>query len=213
VRELFYRGVRTLGTVVFRLASRPLILHPERAAMPGPYLLAANHESHFDAALLIAATPRVICWLSIVELFQHPLSRWFLRAMLAAPLDRSRPDATTVRAILRHLRCGRVVGLFPEGNLRAGPDSVLAGGALRDGIARLAEIGRVPVLPCVVAGGHAFGRWPAWLPLFRTRWAVAFGEPIHLPENPDRTAARQAFHSELAAALRQLHGEVARHAS
>jgi 1-acyl-sn-glycerol-3-phosphate acyltransferase len=211
VSEAFYNTIRLVGGAVFRVASRPLILHPERAARPGAYLLAANHESPFDAALLIAATPRVIYWLSIVELFRNPFTRWFLSSMLAAPLDRSRVDSTTVRTIARHLRAGRVVGLFPEGGVRTGDASVLAGGSLKDGVARIAELARVPVLPCVVLGGRKFHRWPNWLPLFRTRWAVAFGEPIELPRGGDREAARRDFIRELEHALRRLRDEIQAH--
>jgi 1-acyl-sn-glycerol-3-phosphate acyltransferase len=211
VSELFYKSIRLLGSAVFRVASRPLILHPERAARPGAFLLAANHESPFDAALLIAATPRVIYWLSIVELFRHPYTRWFLSSMLAAPLDRSRVDTTTVRIITRHLRAGRVVGLFPEGGVRAGTDSVLAGGSLKEGVARIAELARVPVVPCVVLGGTKFHRWTNWLPLFRTRWAVAFGEPIELPRGGARVSARRDFTHAIETALRRLRDEIQAH--
>lgn len=206
--ELFYKVVRFTGRGVFRVASRPLILHRERAARPGAYLLAANHESAFDSALLIAATPRVIYWLSIVEIFRHPFARWFLSSMLAAPLDRSRTDTITTRRIARHLRAGRVVGLFPEGGLRTGEDSVLRGGKLKDGIARLAELARAPVLPCVVIGGSRFRSWQSWLPLFRTRWAVAFGEPLFLDPNLDRPTARAELLRRLEQSLRALHQEV-----
>ena len=209
--EVFYKTIRLLGSAVFRIASRPLILHPERAAQPGAFLLAANHESPFDAALLIAATPRVIYWLSIVELFRHPFTRWFLSSMLAAPLDRSRADTTTVRIIARHLRAGRVVGLFPEGGVRTDNASVLASGLLKDGVARIAELARVPVLPCVVLGGRKFHRWTNWLPLFRTRWAVAFGEPIDIPRSSDRESARRDFTHALEQALRRLHDEIHDH--
>ncbi len=209
--ELFYKSIRLVGSLVFRVASRPLILHRERAARPGAFLLAANHESPFDAALLIAATPRVIYWLSIVELFRNPFTRWFLSSMLAAPLDRSRADTTTVRIITRHLRAGRVVGLFPEGGMRTGDTSVLAGGSIKDGVARIAELAGVPVLPCVVLGGRKFHRWTNWVPLFRTRWAVAFGEPIHLPRSSDREAARRDFTQALEFAMRRLRDEIRAH--
>ncbi len=206
--ELFYKAVRFVGSAVFCVASRPLVLHRERAARAGAFILAANHESVFDVALLITATPRVIYWLSIVELFQNPLSRWFLSSMLAAPLDRSRVDTATMLTITRHLRAGRVVGLFPEGGVRTGADSVLRSGALKDGIAKLAELSRVPVLPCVVSGGTQFHAWTSWLPLCRTRWAVAFGEPIALEPASSREAAREALLARLAAALRELRQEI-----
>lgn len=206
--ELFHRAVRLAGRGVFRIASRPLILHAERAARTGAYLLVANHASPFDAALLIAATPRVIRWLSIREIFRHPLAGWFLRSILALPLDRSRVDTMTMRRVTRALAAGRIVGMFPEGGVRHGADSVLRGGRIKDGIAKLAELGDVPVLPCVVIGGARFRRWTSWLPLARTRWAVAYGEPLFLNRETDRATARAALAAAIERSLRALHEEV-----
>jgi 1-acyl-sn-glycerol-3-phosphate acyltransferase len=204
--EVFYKLVRLTGSAVFRLASAPRILHAERARRPGAYILAANHRSPYDAALLIASTPRVIYWLSIVEIFRHPLARWFLRGIGAEPLDRSRVDTRTVRSVVRNLRAGRVVGIFPEGRMRAGADSVLSGGAIDDGVCKLAQLARVPVLPCVVLGGEKFAHRKSWRPLGRTRWAVAFGEPIF-----PREGSATAMADEITLALRALHAEVAGH--
>ena len=67
MNEPYYRAVRMVGSAIFGIASRPIILHEEQAARPGAWLLASNHESPFDAALLILATPRPISWLSITE--------------------------------------------------------------------------------------------------------------------------------------------------
>lgn len=201
MRAWFYKTVWLLGYPGLRLASAPRILHRERARRPGAYLLAANHQSPFDVVLLMAATPRVIWWVSIVELFQRPLARWFLSALGAMPLDRSRRDPRTVRRIVAHLRAGRVVGIFPEGRLRQSGDSVLRGGSIDEGVCRLAQLARVPVLPCVALGGGQFWRWRRWVPFARTRWAVAFGEPIF----PQADTAAMA--GEITRALRGLAAE------
>jgi 1-acyl-sn-glycerol-3-phosphate acyltransferase len=207
--ELFYKTVRLVGGAIFRIASAPQILHAERARRSGAYLLAANHTSAFDAPLLIAATPRVIYWLSIAELFRNPFTRWFLTAIGASPLDRSKVDTMTVRAILWHLRAGRVVGIFPEGGVREGDDSVLRRGTFDEGVCKLAQLASAPVLPCVVLGSEKFRRWMSWLPFARTRWVVAFGEPVFPREEPDRASARAAMVKEITLALRALHAEVA----
>jgi 1-acyl-sn-glycerol-3-phosphate acyltransferase len=207
--ELFYRTVRTFGSAVFRVASAPVILHAERAARDGAYLLAANHTCAYDAPLLIAANPRTVYWLSIVELFRHPLSRWFLTAVGALPLDRSKADTVTVRRLTRLLAAGEVVGIFPEGGVRHDENSVLHSGSIESGICRLAQLAGVPVLPCVVLGAEKFRRWTNWLPGARTRWAVAFGEPIRPRVEPDRMTARAAMAEEIARALRALHLEAA----
>jgi 1-acyl-sn-glycerol-3-phosphate acyltransferase len=207
VSEFFYRAVRCVGTAVFRIASQPRIIHAERARRPGAYLLASNHESAFDAPLLVAATPRVIYWLSIVEIFRHPAARWFLSSMEATPLDRSRADTTTVRRMVRHLRQGRVVGIFPEGGLKTGEDSALKQGSIHEGVCRLAMLARAPVIPCVVLGGGKFTRWTRWLPGAGTRWAVAFGEPIFPRQDSDRDSACKALAAEITLALRALSSE------
>jgi 1-acyl-sn-glycerol-3-phosphate acyltransferase len=207
--ERFYKVVRLIGSRIFWHASVPRILHPERAAREGAYLLAANHLSPYDAPLLIATTPRVIHWLSIVEIFRNPFVGWFLRGVGAEPLARGKGDTRTVRAIVRHLRNGEVVGIFPEGAMREGTTSVLDGGAIQEGVCKLAQIARVPVVPCVVLGGSKFSRWTCWLPGARTRWAVAYGEPIFPCEAADRAERCAAMAAELTNSLRALQAEVA----
>lgn len=202
--ETFYRAVRVIGGAIFRIASRPRILHRERALRPGAYLLAANHDSVFDAPLLIAATPRIIYWLSIVEIFRHPAARWFLSAMNASPLDRSRVDTTTVRAMIRQLRSGKVVGIFPEGGLKHGEASVLEKGSIHEGVCHIAQLARVPVLPCVVLGGAKFTRWTRWLPGAGTRWCIVYGEPIFPKVDGDRDTASATMAEEITLALRAL---------
>jgi len=207
--EQFHRTVRFIGRTVFRLASTPKILHLERARLTGAYLLAANHAAVYDAPLIIAATPRVIYWLSVVEIFRHPLSRWFLNAFGALPLDREKVDTMTMRKVVRLLDAGQVVGIFPEGGLRNDEDTVLRSGRIDSGVCKLAQLAKVPVLPCVVLGGEKFYRWTNWLPGARTRWAVAFGEPILPRSEPDRVTAQAAMAEEITLALRALSVEAA----
>lgn len=206
---LFYRTVRTIGSAVFRLASAPRVLHLERVPLTGPYLLAANHTCAYDAPLLIAVTPRIIHWLSIVEIFRHPLSGWFLNSFGALPLDRGKVDTVTVRKLTRLLKSGEVVGIFPEGGVRQNEASVLASGGIDGGICKLAQLAGVPILPCVVLGAEKFRRWTSWLPGARTRWAVAFGEPIPPRNQPGAAAARAVMAEEITHALRVLRAEVA----
>ena len=205
--EGFYRAVRAFGRMVFRIASKPRIIHAERAQRQGAYLLAANHESAFDAALLIAATPRVIYWLSIVEAFRHPFSRWFLTSMKASPLDRSKVDTVTMRRIMRHLREGKVVGIFPEGGLKRGDDSVLRRGSINEGVCKISHLARAPILPCVVLGGENFSHWRRWLPGAGARWTVIFGEPIFPHGGEDRDAACGKMVQDITLALRALFEE------
>lgn len=145
-------------------------------------LLAANHRSAYDCMLMMGSTWRVIRWVSAVEVSLGPWRRFFAWIGVI-PLDRAKKDTRAVREMIRLMRGGEIVGIFPEGALRTGPEAVTSGGPLNENSCRLAELAGAPVVPCAVAGGEKFSRWTSWLPFSRTRWAVHFGEP--LPPGPD----------------------------
>lgn len=132
--------------------------------------------------LMMGSTWRIIRWVSAVEVSLGPWRRFF-RWIGVIPLDRSKRDTKAVRQMVGLMRGGEVVGLFPEGGLRTGPDAVTSGGPLNENLCRLAQLANVPVVPCAVAGGEKFSHSMAWLPLKATKWAVHFGEP--LPPGPD----------------------------
>lgn len=195
MKNKFYFLVYALGIGPMWLSSSPVILHRERSRRAGAYILAANHLSPYDVACLIKETPRVLSFVSVTELFRHPLSRWFLSNMGAFPLDRWRPDSGTVRIILDRLKSGRAVGMFPEGNIRTPETSVFNGGKIKVGVARIARLADVPIIPCVVLGARGYHRALNWLPLRRTRYGINYGEPIVLRD--DAEAEPQAFEQRL----------------
>lgn len=136
------------------------------------------------------ATRRRIDFLSIRELMDKPLVGWFFRSLNAMPLDRGRIDAVTIRQVVKRLKRGRVVGIFPEGGFRKARASVLKGGSFRSGIGRIAQLADVPIVPVAILDTSNFRPWTSWLPLRRTRFAVAFGEPIHLRLDLEKKEAR-----------------------
>jgi 1-acyl-sn-glycerol-3-phosphate acyltransferase len=212
VSDLFYKTVRLLGLPPFLVSARPVVLHAERARRNGPYILAPNHLSPYDVPCLIKETPRVLDFVSIVEVFRNPLVAWFYGNMGAMPLDRSRVDPVTTRAILARLATGRVVTMFPEGRIQDDAGSVLNGGTIRHGVFRLARTAAVPILPCVILGTRAYHHFNAWLPLRRTVFGINYGEPLFPNESWDdpKTPERQLrdaycqLHRELLEAMKDL---------
>ncbi len=174
----------------------------------GPFLLASNHRSHFDPPLLTWAVGRWIDWAAMVELFRHrPLARYW-NALAVIPVDRSRLDRRAAVTALRRLRGGRVVGIFPEGGIRTGGDSVLAGAGLDAGACRLAVAAGVPLLPAVISGSEQMYQAGGWLfPRRAFDVRVCFGAPL-VPsggQGSDKAAA-EALNLRLAEVLRGLAG-------
>jgi 1-acyl-sn-glycerol-3-phosphate acyltransferase len=208
VSDLFYNFIWLVGSHPFLLSSRTVVLHRERLKRPGGYILASTHLSEFDVAVLIVKSPRKLDWVSIVEVFRKPFVGWFYGSMNAFPLDRSRPDSPTVRVILDRLARGRVVAMFPEGNIRTPETSVLNGGHFKPGVARIAQLADVPVVPCVVLGAGAYTRVKSWLPIKRVRWGINIGEPLTVRKDLDKHEATTEFGDRLRSAYLELHEEL-----
>lgn len=206
--DLFYSFVHAVGSPIFWGSSRPVLMHAERTNRPGPFIIAANHHSPYDVPLIIRHSRRKLDFVSIVEVFRHPFVRWFYGSMGAFPIDRSQPDGPGVRTILDRLKRGRVVALFPEGTIRRPEASVTHGGKFRPGVARLAQMAGVQILPCVVVNSGVYARVSSWLPLRRIRYGIIFGEPISIQTDLDKTAAVAALESELKDAFIRLYGEL-----
>jgi 1-acyl-sn-glycerol-3-phosphate acyltransferase len=182
------------------------VLHRERSASSGRWILAANHISHFDPPLLSIASRRKVDWMAMAELFSHSWAASWLRSVDAFPVNRSRADRAAVRTALERLGQDHVVGMFPEGGIRDGASSALGGAALRSGIGALAQLSGAPVVPCVILGSDRLYCPKRWLPLRRTPVWIAFGEAISCAGR-DRQA-RQEFESAITQKLRGLADEL-----
>jgi 1-acyl-sn-glycerol-3-phosphate acyltransferase len=181
------------------------VLRPENANLDSAFLLAANHISHFDPPVISAVVSRKIDWMAMAEFFPVPLLGSFLRAVDAFPADRDRADRATIRAALKRLKTGRIVGIFPEGGIRDGARSVLEGAGLRSGAAALAHMAEVPIVPCVILGTDRLYARKSWLPLRRTPIWIAFGDPIPHGTGLDKVTARARTEAQLAAAFQSLY--------
>lgn len=144
---------------------------PER----GPAVVAANHPSYLDPALLSLRVKRPIRFMAWDALFKVPLLGAMMRAFGAFPVDvrpgQGREAFARAKALIEQ---GEVVGLFPEGKRsRTG----WLEPALREGAARLAWETGAPLVPASIAG--AYRAWPHHQTLPRpARIKLRFHAPI-----------------------------------
>ncbi len=171
-----------MGRPPWYAASSRTLLHADRVPRSGPAIIAPNHLSPFDIPALMGAAPRPLDFVSIPELMNRPLVGQLFRGMNAFPLDRGRPDAAAVRTFLQRLEAGRIVVVFPEGRIRKPEHSILNGHPINPNIVRLGRLSGAPIIPCVLLGTARFWHPLAWLPTGQTRYAVAFGEGIHVTD-------------------------------
>ena len=199
--DLSYRLICAVCRPAYWVSARPTILHADRAARPGGYILAANHHSPYDVPGLMAAAPRHLDFLSIVEFRDKPLVGPLFRAMNCTFLDRHRRDPVAARHLLARLRAGRVIAMFPEAGIRTPDRSVTAGGPFKPGVARLAHLSGCPILPAVILNTGAYSRFTSYLPRRATPVGVNFGQPIHVADPATALAELRSAYLALTAEL------------
>ena len=156
------------------------IIGRERLPRTGPAIIAANHNSHLDTALLFALFPlRLLPRLRPVAAADYFLKgrvlRWIaLNIIGILPIVRAGGESDPLADARAALTKGDVLFLFPEGS-RGEPERM---SALKSGIARLAEaFPDVPVVPVFLQGaGRSLPKGARIFVPFRCHAAV--GDPM-----------------------------------
>ena len=198
---------------VLRDATRPLVralfdLRVEgyqNLPSAGPYILAANHHNYLDGVVLGAAVPRPIAFLVMPRVYRaSPLHPFLHRRLGSIELRVERPDPVAMRAALRRLEDGHVVGIFPEGPWSR--EGRLVPG--QPGVGLLALRSGVPVIPTAIRGTFEALTGRRFYVPRRHPVTVRFGAPLRLPVAPpgrvrraDRQGVARRLMDEIAALL------------
>ena len=145
----------------------------ENIPADGAVILASNHVSYVDPPLIGGISSRELYYLAKKELFKNRLFGAYIRSLNAFPVDRDRLDPSTIKTILKVLRDGYGLLMFPEGTRRI--DGIL--GEFNNGVAAVALKTGATVVPTWITNSY---------PVIRNRFRgrrlrVAFGRPI-LPD-------------------------------
>jgi 1-acyl-sn-glycerol-3-phosphate acyltransferase len=109
-----YAILRIISRATFRLYFRGRATGVAGVPLTGGVLLAANHQSFLDPVLAALPLPRECHFMARDSLFRN---RWFRRLITylnAFPVRRGSADLGAVKEILRRLKNGAAVVVFPE---------------------------------------------------------------------------------------------------
>ncbi len=200
-RPLYTFG-KLLFSFIFRIIFRTTITGRDRVPSGGGLMVLCNHISYADPPMVGVAVPRPVDFLAMVELFRNPFLARIVRAAGAFPVDRSRVDGGAAREVIRRLRAGRCVIIFPEAGIRQGEQSVLGGNPVfKPGAGAMALLGHVPVLPMILRGTRKPYDWRNWFR--RETMCVTLGYPFSLwnpkdmPYEEQRNRARDTLREQL----------------
>lgn len=191
LKFLFY----ILFITVFRTSSRGAGHLPKE----GGVLVAANHMSNLDPPLLATFLPRPVSYMAKQELFEVPLLGAIIRAAHAFPVKRGKGDRGAIKAAVAALKEGRCVGVFPEGTRHADGKRHKA----ESGIALLAAMTGVPVLPAAIVGTNRLLHGALFPKLY-----IVYGEPMHFQGDRGNREDLEAFSNAVMDAIYALKDEV-----
>lgn len=186
--SLIYNIFYTLAKLLARTLFSMRVVHPERMIESGPLILAVNHASYFDPPLAGICSKRAVHFLARKSLMDWPVFGVLFPAMNVIPVERDGNDMSALRAVIRKIKEGHGVVLFPEGTRSL--DGQL--GRARGGIGLVIAKTGAPVLPMRIFGSfEAFPRNAA-LPHLKPI-TVVVGEPIRFSDADLAGGGREAY--------------------
>ena len=174
-----YRVCRNLSRAVAEAALDYRVVNEERLIETGGVLLCCNHESYLDPPLAGVAYKGPVHYLARKSLLSNPISRWLFPRLHVVPIDQDHAGFAGLKTIIKVLKEGNRVLIFPEGS--RSPDGKLQ--PAEPGTGLVVAKARVPVMPMRIFGSHE--ALPVGSGKFRsTTVTVVIGEPIRFDREP-----------------------------
>ncbi len=198
-----YRTIRLIGSVILKPLWGIEVVGRDRLPVGVAYVVAPVHRSYADFAILVAAVPRVMRFMTKDSVWKWRWLGRFIEFNGSFPVDRDHADRDALRRCEDVVIGGDPVVMFPEGRRKEGP--VVED--LFDGPSFVACRNRVPIVPVAITGSEdALPRGSRMIRRARVR--VVIGEPIY-PDVPatGRVPRRAVTENteRLRAALEQLY--------
>jgi 1-acyl-sn-glycerol-3-phosphate acyltransferase len=185
--RLFYRLLRFIAQMLFLVYLRGRAFHRRRVPQNGPVLLACNHQSFMDPVLAALALHREANFMARDTLFRQRHFGRLINGLNAFPVRRGAGDVAAVKEILRRLRDGGLVVVFPEATRTADGRT----GRVNANAMAIAKKSAATIVPTVIDG--AFDAWPRHRPVpLPATVHVTYGRPITAGELADMTPGQIA---------------------
>ncbi|MBE5804468.1 MAG: 1-acyl-sn-glycerol-3-phosphate acyltransferase [Clostridiales bacterium] len=168
-RSGMYAFLRGLGDVVFHTVLPVKYHNAERIQGEGPFIIIGNHQCWIDPVVMaVPMRKRQISLLAKKEVGAGGKLTKLMRNMHVVLVNRGNTDMEAMRACMKVVRDGHVLGIFPEGTRYH--KGVME--ELESGVAMIALRAGVPLYPMLI---------PTKMKLFR-RNDCYVGEPIPLDD-------------------------------
>ena len=175
--SFFYRFAQFFSWLFFKLFHRFEVIGSNNIPSTGAFILASNHQSYFDPPALGCKLPRNLHYFARDSLFFWPLG-FLIRNLNSIPVNRSQLDIATLKRVLRVLKQGDPLLVFPEGT-RSSDGQIQSG---KKGIGLLLAKSQSDVLPARIRGGNEVLGKGMMIPRIGRKLVVSYGSIIRFKE-------------------------------
>jgi len=166
---MLYEVIKIIAKLYFKIFYNFKVLGTENIPEEGGYIVSPNHTHFLDIPLIGVALPKRMYSFGKKELFESKIIGPILRHLGGIPVNREKPDLTSIKLSKEVLQKGYPLLLFPEGT-RSRTGVLLKG---KKGAVYFATVAKVPIVPAGIVG---LGR--KFIHIKRTKLAVYFGKPF-----------------------------------
>lgn len=164
----------------------------ERIPPQGPLLIAFNHLSNFDGPLVMTNCPYEVESVGPGDFKLLPWQLWGLNLYGMTLIKRGSADRASLKALIDHLKAGRILGMAPSGGTWEKRIT-----DIKPGAAYISQVTQSPILPGAIGGAYLLGE--RIRPFRRPQVIIRFGEVMPPVPRPRDRRQREA---ELEAASR-----------
>lgn len=183
-----YFLVITLAKAAAKSLFNAKVINREKLIEHGPCIYVANHQSFLDPPMIGQLFERQVYYLARKTLLNHPIMNFALPYCNVVPIDQERPDPGSILKVLRLVRQGESIVIFPEG-------SRCEDGQIHDAMPGigliLGRLAGVPVQPIRIEGAYDC------LPPHRSKLelhpiTLSIGDPIPFTKEELKARSRES---------------------
>ena len=173
---MFYYVVKAICWLLLKIFWRMEIIGIENLPENGGLIIASNHVSYLDPAVLVASLNRKIYFITKKEVFKNTFVSFILKNLNAFSVNRENVDILSFKKAINILREEKVLGIFPEGTRSLNGELQ----ELKLGVVKIAMKTGVPILPVGIIGTYEiYPQGKKFPTLFKYKIIVHYGIPQH----------------------------------
>ena len=163
----------------YRPIYRIKIINKEYVPKEGAYIICANHVNMLDALAVVCSNKRKVRFVCKDSMFKNKWFAWALKSADTIPLNREKNDIESMKRIIKGLKNGDLLGIFPEGTRKGMEKNMKA----KNGAAFFAIKSGVKVIPLGIQG--------SFKPF--TKVKLVYGKPLDFSEYHGKEKDKEAL--------------------